>query len=166
MTKHRLFISYYHEDEYYRNKFEELFGDLFINTSVKYGEIDDSLSTEYIKRLIREKHITNSSVVVVLCGPKTYCRKHVDWEIYAGLYNNAGLIGLILPNHNDYNKTTWTSDSYPSRLEDNLRTKYAQLYYWTTNQQTMINHIEYAFNNRNQNLIDNSRRQMKYNRCE
>ena len=166
MTKHRVFISYYHEDEFYRNKFEELFGDIFINTSVKYGEIDDRLSTEYIKRLIREKHITNSSVVVVLCGPKTFCRKHVDWEIYAGLYNNAGLIGLILPTHKDHKKTTWTPDTYPSRLEDNLRTKYAQLYHWTNNPQTMINCIEKAFNHRNPNSKMNSRNQMKYNRCD
>ena len=166
MTKHRLFISYYHEDEYYRNKFEKNFGDLFINTSVKYGEIDDNLSTKYIKRVISEKHISNSTILVVLVGPKTYCRKHVDWEIYAGLHKNAGLIGLVLPNHKDYKKTTWTSDSYPLRLEDNLKTKYAKLYAWTNNRQSMIKIIEDAFNNRNSTLKDNSRTQMKYNRCK
>lgn len=166
MTRHKVFISYYHEDEYYRNKFEELFGDLFINTSVKYGEIDDSLSTEYIKRLIREKHITNSSVVVVLAGPKTYCRKHVDWEISAGLLKNAGVIGLILPNHKDHNQKTWTPNRYPPRLEDNLRSGYAKLYDWTTNSQSIVNYIENAFHNRNPNLIKNSRTQMKYNRCD
>lgn len=166
MKKHRLFISYYHEDENYRNKFEEMFGDLFINASVKYGEIDDSLSEEYIKRVIREKHISNSTVLVVLVGPKTFCRKHVDWEIYAGLYKNAGLIGLILPNHNDFNKKTWTVNYYPPRLEDNLKTSYAKLYHWTENYKTMLNIINDAFNNRNPNLKDNSRIQMKYNRCE
>lgn len=166
MTKHKLFISYYHEDENYRSKFEELFGDLFINTSVKYGEINDSLSTEYIKRLIREKHISNSTVIVVLTGSKTYCRKHVDWEIYAGLYKNAGLIGLVLPSHKDYNNNTWTTGYYPLRLEDNLKSGFAKLYNWTSNRQVMLNIIENAFNNRNSNLKDNSRIQMKYNRCE
>lgn len=166
MTKHKLFISYYHEDEYYRNKFEEYFGDLFINTSVKYGEIDDSLSTEYIKRLIREKHISNSTVIVVLVGPKTYCRKHVDWEIYAGLYKNAGLVGLVLPNHKDYTKTTWTSGFYPLRLEDNLKSKFSKVYNWTNKHQSMTKIIEEAFDNRNSNLKDNSRIQMKKNRCE
>lgn len=82
MAKHKLFISYYHNnDEYYKNKFEELFGDLFINKSVKLGDIDDDLSEEYIKRLIRENYISDTSVVVVLVGKNTYCRKHVDWEI-------------------------------------------------------------------------------------
>ena len=65
MTKHKLFISYYHkDDEYYRDRFEELFGDLFINKSVRYGDIDGDLSTEYIKRLIRENYISDTSVVV------------------------------------------------------------------------------------------------------
>ena len=105
MAKHKLFISYYHsDDEYYRDKFEELFGDLFINKSVQIGDIDDDLSDEYIKRLIRENYISDTSVVVVLVGKNTYCRKHVDWEISAGLLNNAGLIGLALPSHSSYKK--------------------------------------------------------------
>lgn len=166
MTKHKVFISYYHEDEYYRDKFEVYFHDLFINTSVRFGEIDSDLSTEYIKRVIREKHVSNSSVVVVLVGPKTYCRKHVDWEIYAGLFKNAGLMGLILPNHPDSNNSQWSIGNYPKRLEDNLITKYAKLYHWTDNRQLMFNYIEEVFNNRNPNLINNSTIQMKRNRCE
>ena len=51
------------------------------------------------KELIRENYISDTSVVVVLVGKNTYCRKHVDWEISAGLLNNAGLIGLALPSH-------------------------------------------------------------------
>jgi len=107
-TRHKVFISYYHkEDEYYRNRFEELFRHLFINSSVKPGDIDTDLSNEYIKRLIQQGYISNSSVVLVLVGPKTYCRKHVDWEISAGLdprvgNKRAGLVGLILPNSNLY----------------------------------------------------------------
>ncbi|MBN1234575.1 MAG: TIR domain-containing protein [Methanotrichaceae archaeon] len=30
--------------------------------------------------MIHLKYIEDSSVLVVLVGPKTYCRKHVDWE--------------------------------------------------------------------------------------
>ena len=56
--------------------------------------------------------------------------------------------------------------AYPLRLEDNLRSNYAKLYHWTENQQTILNHIESAFNNRNPNLIMNSRLQMKKNRCK
>ncbi|GIX40489.1 MAG: hypothetical protein KatS3mg129_0222 [Leptospiraceae bacterium] len=90
-TRHKVFINYYHkEDEYYRNRFEELFGHLFINRSVKPGDIDTDVSTEYIKRLIQEDYISDISVLVVLVGSKTYCRKHVDWEISAALMKKVG----------------------------------------------------------------------------
>ena len=145
MTKHKLFISYYHKDEEYRDKFEELFGDLFINKSVKLGDIDDDLSTEYIKRLIREEYISDASVVVVLVGKNTYCRKHVDWEISAGLLNNAGLIGLALPSHSSYNKKNYSEVNVPERLVDNLKSGYASLYDWTENRATMVGLIDKAF---------------------
>lgn len=169
MTKHKLFISYYHkDDEYYRNKFEDLFGDLFINKSVHLGDINENVSDEYIKRLIREDFISDSSIVVVLIGPKTRCRKHVDWEISAGLYNKAGLIGIILPNHKDYNTGHYTSNSIPQRLNDNLESTFASIYNWNEDRQRMVNRINRAFENKNKNSdkIRNSRIQMKNNWCE
>jgi hypothetical protein len=168
MTKHKLFISYYHnDDEKYRNKFEELFGDLFINKSVKLGDIDEDLSTEYIKRLIREKYISDTSVVVVLIGKHTYCRKHVDWEISAGLGNNTGLVGLILPTHNCYNKDMCLHKDLPDRLVENLKTDYALLYDWTENRNSMKNIIEKTFENKlkMQDKKVNPKKQMKNNRC-
>ncbi len=60
-TRHKVFISYYHkDDQHYRNRFEQLFGHIFINKSVELGDIDADLSTEYIKRLIQENYITDS----------------------------------------------------------------------------------------------------------
>lgn len=168
MAKHKLFISYYHrDDEYYRDRFEELFGDLFINKSVQYGDIDSDLSTEYIKRLIRENYISDTSVVVVLVGKNTYCRKHVDWEISAGLRNNAGLIGLALPSHSSYKKDTYSKNDVPERLVDNLKTKYASFYDWTENRSHIVKWIEKAFENKSKMKDDkiNSRKQMKNNRC-
>src|SRR2546426_3884279 len=39
--------------------------------------------------------------ILVLVGPKTKCRKHVDWEISAGLNKKvggySGLLGVLLP---------------------------------------------------------------------
>ena len=125
-TRHKVFISYYHrEDEYYRERFEELFGHLFINKSVKPGDIDTDLSDEYIKRLIQWGYISDSSVVLVLVGPKTHCRKHVDWEISAGLdprvgNKRAGLVGLILPNSSLY-KTNIVEWIDKKRMEEIIR---------------------------------------------
>jgi hypothetical protein len=77
--RHKVFVSYHHkEDRYYRNRFEILFGHLFISKSVELGDIDTDVSTEYIKRLIQQNYIEDTSVLVVLVGPKTYCRKHID----------------------------------------------------------------------------------------
>lgn len=168
MTKHKLFISYYHnDDEYYRNKFEDLFGELFINKSVQLGDIDDDLSTNYIKRLIREEYISDTSVVVVLVGEHTYCRKHVDWEISAGLLKNTGLVGLILPTHKCYEKDRCSNEELPDRLFANLKTDYALLYDWTESKSLMKNIIEKAFENK-YNMKDkkvNPKKQMKNNRC-
>ena len=168
MTKHKLFISYYHkDDEKYRNRFEELFGDLFINKSVKIGDINEDVSTEYIISLFRENYISDASVVVVLIGPNTHCRKHVDWEISAGLHNNTGLVGLILPNHNCYKKGSCYNRDLPDRLVANLDTKYALLYDWTENRSHMENIIEKAFENKLKKQKDkvNPKKQMKQNRC-
>jgi len=172
-TRHRVFISYYHhDDEDYRNRFEELFGNLFINTSVKPGDIDTDLSTEYIKHLIQEGYITGSSVVLVLVGAKTYCRKHVDWEISAGLNKKvggySGLIGLCLPTHPDYSKDKYNPQIVPPRLVDNLKSGYANFYNWTKSKDNIKKWIEQAFQNRTEkeDKIDNSREQFKYNKCE
>src|SRR2546426_6575015 len=102
ISKHKVFISHYHKDDQpYRNAFENSFGALFISRSVEPGEIASDLNTEYIKRLIQDGFISDSSVVIVLVGPKTKCRKHVDWEISAGLNKKvggySGLLGVLLP---------------------------------------------------------------------
>lgn len=171
--KHKVFISYYHnDDESYRDKFEELFGDLFINKCVKPGDIDEDLSTNYIKRLIQENYISDTSVVVVLVGPKTYCRKHVDWEISAGLMKKvggySGLLGLCLPEHPDYNNNNIDEKITPPRLLDNIKSGYAKYYNWTTNKNSIKKIIETAFKAKNDefDLINNSRSQFGHNRCE
>ena len=108
-VKHKVFISFYHhDDEKYKECIEYLFDDKIINKSVSDGEFDSNNKDEYIKRLIRENKITDSSIIIVLVGRNTKRRKHVDWEIYAGLrrsiYGSSALIGVILPeiNINNY----------------------------------------------------------------
>lgn len=84
--RHKVFVSYYHhDDQAYRNAFERAFSSVYIVKTVQEGDIATDNSDEYIKRLIQEDFISDASVVVVLVGPKTKCRKHVDWEVSAGL---------------------------------------------------------------------------------
>ena len=71
-SKRKVFLSYYHhDDEYYRKRFEQLFGHLFINKSVQAGDINTDSSADYIKQLIQKDYISDASVLVVLIGPKT-----------------------------------------------------------------------------------------------
>ena len=171
--KHKVFISYYHhDDEKYRKKFEDLFGDIFINKSVEPGDIDSDLSADYIKRLIQEGYISDSSVVLVLVGPKTYCRKHVDWEISAGLNKKlngySGLLGVCLPTHSDYGRDKYNADVVPLRLVDNLKSKFAKYYDWTEDEQKIKGYIQDAFDRRieDSDKIDNSSKQFEKNGCD
>lgn len=185
MTKHKVFISYHHDnDQSYKDKFEENFTDLFINKSVGIGEISEDVSTDYIKRLIQENYITDSSVLVVLIGSDTYKRKHVDWEISAALNKKvggySGLIGILLPAYynnpdNEYlNGSEYNPTTIPARLNDNVNSDYASIYKWSSaisknsnNEYYIKSWIQKAFDNRVtlKDKIDNSREQMKYNKA-
>lgn len=168
--RHKVFISFYHhDDQTYKDYIDKYLSRNIINKSVMNGEYSTDNSDEYIKRLIREDKISDSSVVVVLVGPNTKNRKHVDWEIYAGLRpsinGNSGLIGIFLPTiHKSVNGGYYYADM-PARLADNIKSNYADFYNWDY----AITHfdaiIEKAFNYRvsRRNLIDNSRPQMQQN---
>ena len=86
ITKRKIFISYYHHDNQdYYERFENLFGDLVVGKSVEDGDIDSDNSADYIKQLIQREYLSDTTVLIVLIGAKTKCRKHVDWEIAGAL---------------------------------------------------------------------------------
>ena len=161
-TRHKIFISYYHkDDEYYRYQFEQSFGHLFISKSVQPGAINSDVSADYIKRLIQMGYITDASVVVILVGPKTYCRKHVDWEIGSSIrhteYNpRSGLLGIVLPTYPTFKENTYNPHTIPPRLNDNIECKFAKIYAWNTNPLTIQDWIHEAFERRNIIPPDNS----------
>ena len=166
--RHKVFISYYHyDDQSYKNRFEELFGNVLINKSVMDGDINTDLSTDYIKRLIQSGYLTDTSVLVVLVGPNTWKRKHVDWEISAALSKKvggySGMVGILLP------EFRYNYDDLPPRLADNVKSGYAEIYTWNhacSSSTTIKSIIETAFNNRvnKAHLIDNTRTQYVNNR--
>ena len=102
---HKVFISHHHDnDQWYK---EELvrFGEqnqIFIDQSVDTGDISDGLSDEYIRELIRDKYLRDSTVTIVLVGTETRSRKHMDWEIYSSMYDGtinkkSGIFAIELP---------------------------------------------------------------------
>ena len=167
-TKHKVFLSFYHaDDQKYKDKLETKFGSCMINKSVMDGEYDSDNSDEYIKRLIREDKISDSSVVVVLVGRNTKYRKHVDWEIYAGLeksiHGNSGLIGILLPTVPQI--TSSNNSSLPERLADNVRSNYAKLYTWDYALSNFESIIQTAYSDRKlkADCINNTRLQKQKN---
>lgn len=112
-------------------------------------------------------------MLVVLIGPKTKCRKHVDWEISGAISSrvggNSGLVGILLPNHPDYGEgKNYNSVNIPKRLAANLDSGYAKLYDWTDDRIKMQQYIENAFNGKSETekIRNKSIPQMNKDTCE
>lgn len=168
ITKRKTFISYYHlDDQDYKEKFKNLFGDLVTHKSVEDGDIDSDNSDGYIKQLIQKGYIADTTVLVVLIGRNTKHRKHIDWEISGALNYKvgekySGLLGLILPDHSDFGTDKATYNLMPTRLADNFRSKYAVIRDWTEDRVKMQEYIELAFERRSTHSdnMDNTLKQM------
>ena len=109
--RHKVFLSYYHEDDQeYRNRFVQMMGDGIVDRSVADGDIDDrNRPTEAVRQEIREKSIGDATMAAVLIGTCTWQRKHIDWEIGSSLRHTeanhrCGLLGIILPSHSQYGR--------------------------------------------------------------
>jgi len=163
--KHKVFISFHHGDQQdpnregiWKDKFERMFATHFnaiISTSVKEGDISNDLKTETIRQKIRDGNIRDATVTIVLMGPDTWRRKHVDWEISSSIkdtqYNpRTGLIGIWLPIHPDFNKPQYRRDLIPPRLYYNTQTNppFATLHDWTTDPMLLSKWVDDAFRRR------------------
>lgn len=174
ITKRKTFLSYYHhDDQNYKEYFENRFGDLMVNKSVADGDIDAENSTSYIKQLIQRNFLSDTTVMVVLIGKNTLCRKHVDWEISGALNlkvgdHYSGLIGILLPTHPDFGKAKYDPSTIPPRLADNAKSGYAKIYDWTLNRRTVQSWLEDAYAGRSDRSVHrvNSRAQMQKNTCK
>ena len=169
--RHKVFPSFHHEDQAYKNRFVQMMEHDFVDKSVEDGDIDDNLRTETIRQKIRDEFIRDASVTIVLIGPGTWQRKHVDWEIGSSLRktqrnSRCGLLGILLPNHPDYNKDIHTPGLIPPRLHDNLAgpNSYASIHRWTNNPKKIREWIHSAYQRKGKILPNNNRKQYKNNK--
>lgn len=135
-----MFVSYHHDnDQYYYNQLAmvcDQFCHLIRDSSLR--EPLDSEDSDYIGRAIREGYITGTSCTIVLCGPETWKRKHVDWEIKATLDKEHGLVGVNLPSNPilAYGQGgCWNANgcaTKPQRLQENIDSGYAVWTNWAT----------------------------------
>ncbi|UAB82851.1 TIR domain-containing protein [Zunongwangia sp. SCSIO 43204] len=175
ISKRNVFVSYYHKDDQLKRKqFDNLFSDLIINQSVMLDEISGENSDDYIHRLINEGYMKDTTVLTILLGPNTKCRKHVDWEIGGALNvkvgdRYAGLLGIRLPSHPDYGLgTDFNPDYYPIRFAANLESGYAVLADWSEDRRAMQDLIELAFSKRKETdkIKNASIQRLAENSCE
>ena len=105
---HGVFLSYHHKnDQSYKEellKINEAYN-IFTDMSVDTGDIDDTLSDEKIREIVRDDYLRDSTVTILLVGPETKNRKHVDWEIYSSMYDGiknkkSGILVVNLPSIN------------------------------------------------------------------
>ncbi len=163
LPRHKVFISYYHEDDQeYKNRLVQALESKFVDKSVSQGDIhDEGLPLDEIRRRIRNNHISDATVTVVLIGCCTWQRKHVDWEILASLIdrpNNqrCGIVGLLLPTHHDYLNPPKERNPrlIPPRLARNIvgKNPFAVIYDWPKNglSKKVLPKIHTAFQRRNQ----------------
>jgi hypothetical protein len=136
-----IFISYHHKDERYKLELETILDKLHWsspvhhshqarNVSVSAGCISDELPDSHIMRIIEERHITDSTLLIVLVGEETYCRKYVDWEIAAGLKAECAMQGLLLPTFIARYERSMNTKLIPARLLDLTLSGYAPLHTW------------------------------------
>ena len=102
IPRHKVFISYYHaEDQYYKNVLIKA-SDLFMDCSVHENDIDanDDMTDEQVRREIRDRYISDATVLLLLCGKRTKERKYIDWEIQAAMtdYDNNPKMGIVVVN--------------------------------------------------------------------
>ncbi|VTU09673.1 MTH538 TIR-like domain (DUF1863) [Actinobacillus porcinus] len=186
IPKHKIFLSFHHKDEGYRQQFEKTFSneieEVFVNRSVQDGDIAPNNQTDTIRREIRDNFISDSTVTIVLIGSDTWKRKHVDWEIGYSLTqtsqnSRSGLIGILLPTYVpclksdkncDYQRTEnsgyYTPCNIPPRLYDNVQSGYAKIYSYPSSAMELKKWIHDAFLRRNQTNYKNNRTYFANNR--
>ncbi len=169
--KHRVFVSYHHDDEVHKNLFVNMMGEDFVDESVGDGDIDPKLHPETIRQKIRDDYIRDASVTVVLIGPCTWQRRHVDWEIAASLRHTrrnprCGLVGILLPDHPDATRREYNERLVPPRLAVNNEgdDPFASVYHWSMDSTQVRKWIDIAFERRTGTPPTNNNVQFRRNR--
>jgi len=174
IPRHKVFISFHERDLEYKERFVRMMGTRVVDRSVDTGGIDDTgLKTATVRQKIRDEYVRDATVTIVLIGPRTWQRKHVDWEIGSSIRNTrknsrCGLVGIILPNHPAYGKKRRNPRLFPPRLADNCQgdDPYALIYDWPNpwTPAKIAEWVHRAFVRRRGTPPDNSRESFARNR--
>ena len=174
-VRHKIFISYHHNDQSAVNSFIETFGEerrVFISRGIGIGmsaDVVNSTDVDYVMRRIRDLYLSDSTVTLVLIGKCTWARRYVDWELQSSLHHGQtvtanGLLGIELP--------SYRNNAYPDRLNLNLKqdatkeTCYARVHDYPQRSDALARWIDDAYRARTTraHLIVNPRDRFSYNK--
>ena len=102
---HKVFVSFHHDnDQKYKDSLVKwgVENNIFIDGSVDMGEIPDDWTSQQIREYIRDEHLKDTSVTILLVGTETKNRKHIDWELFSSMYDGkknkkSGILVINLP---------------------------------------------------------------------
>lgn len=130
-----IFLSYDAADEYWRTRFDDVFGRNLPYRFVNPVDVPPGGGAIYARELWDKGYLNAETVTIVLIGPKTFASSKVDWEVAASLQSDgrrpAGVLAVRLPSHEDYRKSAVNPRRIPQRVADNLRSGYLRIYDWT-----------------------------------
>ena len=162
-----IFLAYDNSDEYWRLRFDDVFGQSFKCHQVSPLDAQGATGEDYVEKLTSSGMLTRETVMVVLIGPKAFASKKLDWEISAALKKKGGrptgIVPVRLPNHEDHRKKTVSPKRFPIRIVDNLHSGFLKLYDWTESPQELQTRLFAAEKDSRTkpNKADNSRSLMK-----
>lgn len=102
---HKVFVSFHHaNDQWYKDELVKWGkeNNVFIDGSVDMGEIPDNWDAQHIREYIRDNHLKDTTVTILLVGTETKNRKHIDWELFSSMYDGkvnkkSGILVINLP---------------------------------------------------------------------
>lgn len=172
--RHKVFISFHHDDQIFKDWFAQMMEFDLVDKSIEDGDIDNNIRVDTIRQKIRDEFIADATVTIVLIGPATWQRKHVDWEIGSSLRDTkrnsrCGLLGILLPNHSNYGTGRYNPRLIPERLATNAENRrddnpYALIYDWEQKTSAVRAWIHRAFERRNGPPPINNTTQYRNNR--
>lgn len=102
---HKVFVSFHHaNNQWYKDELVRwgTENNVFIDGSVDMGEIPDNWDAQHIREYIRDNHLKDTTVTILLVGTETKNRKHIDWELFSSMYDGkvnkkSGILVINLP---------------------------------------------------------------------
>lgn len=115
---HKVFVSFHHDnDQWYKDTLVNWGTEhnVFIDGSVDMGEIPEEWDAQHIRTYIRDCHLKDTTVTILLVGTETKNRKHIDWELFSSMYDGkvnkkSGILVINLPSGKSQYHTLCTDE--------------------------------------------------------